>query len=360
MLPIFQSSYFQDLLESFPNGVAIFNLDGEIYACNSEIDVILHTGGKGCDGRHWRELLAGVEEREELERFVAEVLDSGVCRLPLEVRYRRDDGNTVRLSLTAGVLSQYGKIFGVMLSITDVTHIYALHERETRMLNEMNELHRQRAEHLHKLSMAVAHQIRNPVMTIGGFARLLLKKAEQGEQEFLEGILDGSRRLEAIVREVSAFTSIAAGPLVRVDVAELLAGVRDRFQLKPGQHLTIETTIEEVTTDPKLLAGILAELVENSLEALDGANRQNGRVTLQAEATAEGATLFLVEDDGPGVDPVNLPFVFDPFFSTKAVGVGMGLTKAGRMAAELGGELTLSSDQGRGVTARVLLPARES
>ncbi len=106
--------------------------------------------------------------------------------------------------------------------------------------------------------------------------------------------------------------------------------------------------------DPELLAMALREIALNAVEALPP---EGGHVRLRALEGSGGLELR-VEDDGCGIAPEELAYVFDPFHSTKSVGVGMGLTKAQRAVQEHGGSVSIDSRQGLGTVVHLVLPVR--
>ena len=197
MLPFIQSAYFQDLLNGYPEGVIIFNTDGYAYACNERaLDILGATRVEDFKGRLWDDLLPGIDDQIAFLEYVRDSHNHSGRRPPLEAGYTMADGARLRLSLTTSLLVEYEKIFGILLSMTDVTHIYAMHERQRRFLEERHAMERERTQSLTQLSDAVAHQLRNPAMAIAGFARIALRKAgDNGLHEYLEGILEESVRL---------------------------------------------------------------------------------------------------------------------------------------------------------------------
>jgi PAS domain S-box-containing protein len=361
MLPFIQSSYLTTLLESFSAGVVITNTRGHVYAANESAARLL--------GRPKAELLNSSISGEILERFVDPQAVSAFLEdsrlgpdMPriLQARYKTEGDGELYFTLSTSRLVEYGKVFGIVLQITDVTPIYEMHEREKRILEEKSTIQQERIESLGKLSMGIAHQIRNPLMTIGGFAKILEKKFKPQASgfEFLAGILDGARRLEDIVKAVSEYTSsppaqpelTGVEDLVREEVAKAVAD-------NPGLAADIAWEIgpggSAWTLDRELTAKALHEVLLNAMEALAG--QENPKITVTGMIENQIPRLE-VRDNGPGLAENTAPFVFDPFFTTKAVGVGMGLPKARRRMEEQDGELYLAPAPGGGTSAFLVFP----
>lgn len=352
MLPFIQSSYLATLLECFSAGVVIMNGRGDVYAAN---DMAGHMLGMAHDhllkAGFERDLLPRFEERSQVERLMSSARDRDTHPEPVQARCSHPELGMRHYTLSISRLVEYGKVFGIVLQMADVTHIYEMHEREKRMLEE-------RSESLAHLSMAIAHQIRNPLMTIGGFASLLPRRIAQDQPvtEFIQGIQDGARRLEDIVRAVTQFTSPRQHARRETDLRTLLRETLDKLSPLPDR-VAMETDTPDGATsawllDPELTRDSLVEILLNSLDAL----AETGG-TIRIGWREEGTDLLLeVRDNGPGIAPECLPFLFDPFFTTKAVGVGMGLAKARRWTREQAGELSICNVPDGGALAVLRLP----
>lgn len=228
MLAFIRSSYFQGLLDSFQAGVILFNDAGRAYAANGAMPRLLGLAPEDCARTTWDAFFARLGLDEPLDRVLdlARPLEErgaldGQAPLPgLIFDYTHPDGRRLCLSLTRSFLVDYGKLFGITVQIADMTDLTELHEREKGMIEENRRLQLQRARGLLKLSMGVAHQIRNPLMTVGGFSELLLRRLPRDgpESGFVAPILDSARRMEAIVNAVSAYAALRLGEVRPVDL----------------------------------------------------------------------------------------------------------------------------------------------
>lgn len=357
VLHLIKSSYFQTLLESFPGGVIIFNTQGEAYAANAYAAKLIGLPYEDCAVVNWRNIFEAVENREEYEAFMDEAHNPNRGRPSMALKHEHSPGDFVYLSLSLSWLIENEKVFGIVMSMTDVSHIVELHEREKQILGEKNKLQKDRVKSLQKLAMAVAHQIRNPVMSMSGLAKLIgkKKKADPGVMEYVDGIIDGGRRLEAVVKAVYDFTAIRPKDRVPVDVGDLLENARSRALGIAGMNGTkvswnIEGDACPAESDPELLGDVLLEVLTNSLEAFE--KRSEGRIDVLLHKDKSGC-LVEVRDDGYGISEDDKPYIFDPFFSTKPQNVGMGLTRSQRILQELGGDISVESTQGEGTIVKV-------
>ena len=216
-----------------------------------------------------------------------------------------------------------------------------------------------RFESLQKISSAVAHQLRNPTTIIGGLAGLLMKKPPLKDHylDYLDGIIDAARRIEHITAAVKEYSSIHLGqtqtaPAGRILEDALAAGQELAASLNVPVRFEVLGADVPVFGDFELLSMALREVAVNAVEALP---QQGGSVRLEARPAGAGAEL-VVTDDGHGIAQDELPHLLDPFFTTKSVGVGMGLTKANRAVQEHGGTLDIKSEPGGGTAVTLALP----
>lgn len=211
---------------------------------------------------------------------------------------------------------------------------------------------------LGKLAQGVAHEVRNPVAIIGGMAHLLQKKISPTDpgQELLREISAAVTRLERMVREIESFARMPNPRLTSTDISGVVQTTFAAFSAQfssRGISLTVQIPPElpSIPLDAHLMSQVFQHLMENSLEAMPSGGKLSLTVTLEARFIR-----ITIQDTGPGIPAEILPLVFDPFFSTKPQGTGMGLTIAHRLISEHKGEISLCSTPGAGTTVNLWLP----
>jgi signal transduction histidine kinase len=219
-------------------------------------------------------------------------------------------------------------------------------------------LQSERLAALGKLAHGVAHEVRNPVAIIGGMAHLLNKKIQASApgHELLREIQGAVARLERMVDEIESFTRIPAPHPTPSDISGVIQTALAPFteQLKSlGISLTLQVPAElpPIPLDVHLMGQVLHHLIENSLEAMP----LGGSLSLTVALEPKSLKISL-QDTGSGIPAETLPLIFDPFFSTKPRGTGMGLTVAHRLIAEHKGEISLCSTPGTGTSVDLWLP----
>jgi signal transduction histidine kinase len=199
----------------------------------------------------------------------------------------------------------------------------------------------------------LAHEIRNPL----GAIRLqtgLIRRKLGGEADRELGIIEEeTERLNALTRRVGDFLRNPLGDPELVDLAEFLREIAGRSPY--AIRLPEEPPPAFVLFDRELLRSVVENLARNAQESY-GEARQGGEVEM--ELSREGARVILaVLDRGSGIDPELMDKVFDPFYTSKAQGSGIGLSLARRFVEAAGGSLSLGPRQGGGAEARITLPA---
>ncbi len=219
-------------------------------------------------------------------------------------------------------------------------------------------LRSERLAALGKLSQGVAHEVRNPVAIIGGFTHRLEKDfaLDAPQQEILALISAQVHKLEQMVREIEAFTKLGEPVLQPTKLPGLIDQLldtlgRDFPERQIQVHKDFPESVPPVPLDPQLLSLALSNLVANAVEAMPHGGRLD--IGLTVEPNRVHLTL---KDTGVGIAPADLAQVFDPFFSTKPQGTGMGLTVAYHIVAGHLGELEIASEPGQGTTVHVWLP----
>ena len=210
------------------------------------------------------------------------------------------------------------------------------------------------------LVQGVAHEIRNPVTTIGGFARRIKKilKRDPEVDKYLNGILEESERLESLVRQVHEYTSVLAATLAMDDIRATLQEVVNKFEpIAQQQGVSLVTKIDESLPLTRMASAqimtALSNIVENALEAMPN----GGELVL--EAKQRNSQLFIkILDTGHGIRQEYLNSVYDPFFSSKTHGAGLGLAVVYQIVKNHDGEITIQSQEGKGTSVTIQLPVR--
>jgi signal transduction histidine kinase len=227
-----------------------------------------------------------------------------------------------------------------------------LTESIARFQREMSQ--RERLSSLGRLSTVIAHEVRNPLMIIKAALHTLRQAgtSEAAVREAIADIDDEVVRLNRLVNEVLDFSRPIRFELAPADLAALCRESAAAAEAAPGPPVALDVApgLPVIQTDAERLRIALVNLLENARHASADA------VTLRASA-ADGRVRLVVSDRGKGIAAADLPQVFDPYFTTRRGGTGLGLPIAKNIVEGLGGALSVVSAPGRGTDVTIDLPA---
>ena len=220
---------------------------------------------------------------------------------------------------------------------------------------------RERLSSLGRLSTVIAHEIRNPLMIIKS-ALHTLRRPTATADEIRESAadIDGEvARLNRVVNDVLDFSRPIAFDLALADINLLCRESAMAAQVAEGAPVTVDAdpTVGMIDTDAERLRAALVNVIVNARHAVH--DRPTQRVTLTTRRDGDAVTIA-VADTGAGIDRPDLSRVFDPYFTTKRGGTGLGLPITKNIIEGLGGSITVDSEPGRGTDIRITLPARTS
>lgn len=224
---------------------------------------------------------------------------------------------------------------------------------------------RERLSSLGRMSTIVAHEIRNPLMIIKGALRQLTHDgATAGDIREAAADIDGeAERLNRVVNEVLDFAKPLRFDLAPADVNAICrdaAGAVAAAEANPPVALDIDESIAPLRTDGEKLRTVLVNLLTNARHAVGAgpapAAAANGAaVTLSTTRLADRRVAIVISDHGVGIDADDLPRIFDPYFTTRRAGTGLGLPIAKNIIDGLGGQIAVSSVPGGGTSIRIEL-----
>lgn len=353
-----KTAIIENIVESLPLGLLLINPRGEIHIANSSACRILGYSENELVGKGWAELFFDLEENDQFNQVLLDVIQEQTLNLHRAVPYRQKNRETLHLSVTTSFLKVKEELRVIVMLIEDETRLYRMRERERAILEEKNRIQRQKAESLNKLALAVAHQLRNPLTAIGGFAQLMLKKsAEQVSTcQYLDNILSDVKRLDRIVKAVESYSNLPSLNLQNVPAAGLVEGLLHRGELFARSVFReidwiVEREVDVIHVDAVLFVQAMNEIILNAVQFM---GRPQGAVKIGIYRAEPGLRVE-VADNGMGIKESDLEFIFDPFFTSRADAVGMGLCTAQRIIGEHNGKLIIESAVGIGTTATIAL-----
>ena len=295
-----------------------------------------------------------------------------------EVGFQKKDGTNIWIGLSVSpLLDKDGKHTGIIFVFTDLTEI--------KMLREQGEL-RKRLAMLGGVSGGIAHELRNSMGTIMGYAKIVSKKFpdEDPAQGDISTIISEVNAMDLIIRELLNYGRNVTPSLSPVDFSGLLRNTIDTTIGKYTDHkIDVDLSIHDlpiVNIDEVLMRQALQNIIQNGLEAMPN----GGRIKISARSQAseyrnmknnihkggkrgferwspsvEGVEIS-VSDTGVGIPEDRLDKIFLPFYTTKPRGTGMGLALVHKIILSHGGHIDVESESGRGTTFRLYLPCKDN
>ena len=285
---------------------------------------------------------------------VKRYLDTGMGRSlghERELLATRKNGQQFPAAISFSVTVVNGRHFFTGL-VRDLTETKQLQQRI---------LQSERLAALGQLVAEITHEIKNPLMTIGGFARQLQRGATNDKDlKKLNIIVSEIKRLEELLRDLGDYYLPRKLELGPIDVVQLLREIR--AMVKPDcekRHIQIDTDFDEALppalADEARLKQVFINLVKNAMEATE----ENGEIRLEAKLRQDRVVVRII-DNGPGIPKDDLPRIFEPFFTTKTQGSGLGLCVTKRIIDEHpGGSIRVESQEGQGTTFEIILAPYE-
>lgn len=336
-------AFHQNVVANMGSGFIALDMEGRIVSSNQAAEEIL--GVKAKDYLH-----------RKLDAAFPELAGGGV--LPPGSAADRKEwvyGAGAGRKYLAGAVSLFrdaaGEILGVILIFQDITHIRKMEEAVAKS---------ERMAAVGRMAAGLAHEIRNPLGSISGSIQLL-KEALPGElrpphDRLMAIILRETGRLNGIITNFLSYASPTMKTVPGVNLGTLVADEISLFRNDPryAGKVAVELAVDgeiRLTCDPEGIKQVVWNLMLNAAQALpDG-----GTVSIGARRAGDGCELS-VADNGCGMDDEETKVIFEPFYTTKEGGTGLGLPMVAKIVEAHGGTIVVESAKGKGSTFIVRLP----
>lgn len=346
-------AFYKFIIDSLPIAVVVIDSEFRIAEFNS-----------------WAEKLTGYAWQEAKGHHCGEILRSGMCddNCPLKAILNRAESTVgVRTSIlskkeevihvqisAAALFDEEGKLLGGVETLLDISQLVAL-ERERGNFISM-----------------LAHDMRSSLTGIHGLGLRLLRKPvgmdEEKERQYLEIITREAAKLEALIDDFLEFSRMEIGTLkLNLSATSLdkeLEEVFENYEPRAAQNrISLELQVEDVLpiidADANRLRRVFDNLLDNALKF----SSANGTVTITAQER-EQEVMVAIADDGIGIDPEDLPYIFDTFHRGRTAagreGHGLGLATVKSIVEGHGGRIIVSSQPNVGSTFTLFLPKKRS
>jgi PAS domain S-box-containing protein len=357
---------WRSMFDSSAVGVALTDENQRFVAVNGAFQNMLgYTGEELCS-------LGPVEITHEDDRAVTQSMIDHMLANPqsgydIEKRYRRKDGAVVWVRVsTARPPDADGEFQGIPTIIEDITERRraedAMHEARDTLLRVA------RLSTMGELSASIAHEVNQPLGAILANGQACLRFLAEpvpdfGEvKEAVEEMIGDCRRASEVLKRVRTLGKNALPERKPLDISDAIGEVLAlTLQALRRYEVTLQTELAPnlplVQADRIQMQQVVLNLVMNAIEAMRETDHYPRLLRLKSESDEHGNVIVTVEDSGAGFDAAHLEHIFDAFFTTKAEGIGMGLSICKSIVRAHGGHLSAAAGASHGAVFRFSLPA---
>ncbi|MCB2181296.1 MAG: PAS domain-containing protein [Desulfobulbaceae bacterium] len=323
--------YTRNVIESMPVGLITLDKKTHIVSCNAMAEKLTGKPFSECKGQKLNQAIPAIPVKVMHEEVAMEDVTMA---------------GPVRIS-SSRLLGHNGANLGTVIVIRDMAEI--------RKMELQLELSRRLAA-LGKMAAGIAHEIRNPLGTLRGFAQFFGSQAkDDAAKEYSDLMISEVDRLNETVSALLQFSRPREPELQKVGIQDLLVKASKLLESDFAAHgldfvLHCDDNVV-LQADPDLLLQVLLNLIKNSIAATP----EDGKISVTASQSNK--TLYLqIEDSGKGMTPEEQERMFDPFYTTKKTGTGLGLALSHQIVEQHHGNIEVKSSPGHGTTITIVLP----
>jgi two-component system sensor histidine kinase HydH len=325
--------YTRQVIASMAHGVLSLDTGGKVVSCNRQALSLLDMPASAADRIDLRTIV------DFQESGIDRTLDRGIPVLNREIRFRRKAGDALPLLLTVTpIRDEAGSQSGAVVVLRDMSEIKRLEEQVRRT---------EKLAAVGRLAAGVAHEIRNPLSSIRGFAYLLGRGHGRAtpEREYADVMVREIDRINRVVTDLLNFSRPMSMEPETTLVSERIEHVVSLVSADAASHgveiqVDCEAGLPPMSLDPNQVTQALLNLMINAINAME----TKGALIIRASVAHDGKGIRIqVEDSGPGVDANVQDKIFEPFYTTRERGTGLGLAMVRKIAENHDGRVSVES-----------------
>jgi PAS domain S-box-containing protein len=324
---------------------------------NMNFQDLTHPDDRGIGAKVMRDILEGEKKTASFEkRYVHK--DSHVFHVELQTTLIHDDE---------------GEPLYFFTQVNDITERKIAQQQLERLNNELEQrvkektkqlkqaqeklVRRERLAAIGELSGGIAHELRNPLGAIKNsvyFLKMAIEEPDEDIEETLQILEDEVKHSVDIIESLLEFSKPKPPTRMKVNINEVLNGLVEKTEIPDNIKLSMDFKEEApiLLADPVQLERVFGNLIGNAIEAMP----KGGRLDLATVCSPDGKIQVKVKDTGTGIPEDNLESIFEPLFTTKAKGIGLGLSIVNSIIEAHSGSISVESEVGRGTVFTVELP----
>jgi two-component system sensor histidine kinase HydH len=344
--------YTRQVVASMANGLLSIDMEGKVISYNYLALKLLGLSESEAEGMN----LKGVIDFQAAG--INETLTGRNSVIEREINHGKGSEKTVPLALSVSPIpDENGHSVGAVIILRDLTEIKRLEEKVRRS---------EKLAAIGKLAAGVAHEIRNPLSSIRGFAHFLSHTLQDRpqEREYAETMVKEVDRINSVVTDLLTFARPMKAEPAPVDLTKVVEHTvrlvqEDARSREVEIQMDLSSELNEILLDADQITQALLNLVLNALKAVE----PGGKIQIGAHRIDSGKIIKLwVEDDGHGIPPEIIDKIFDPFFTTREKGTGLGLAIVHMIVENHNGKIRVESPvsgKNRGCRFSINIPASE-
>jgi two-component system sensor histidine kinase HydH len=340
-------AFSDNVVENMPIGLLAIDTDERIVSFNQTAEIVLQVRAGEVLGKKAYDILP-----QQLECLTGE-FETEEEVIEKEIECPVADGRRIPMDVSVSRLEDDGTSLGHIILFRDLTEIQELKREVERS---------QRLASLGRLAAGIAHEIRNPLSSIKGFATYFRERYRDvpEDQKTAEVMVQEVERLNRVIGQLLEF----ARPMsVRKEPTSIQTLIQHSLKMierdAQAKNIMINTSlspeVDEVPIDPDRINQVFLNLYLNAIESM----QDGGTLSVDLSPEEDGRQIKIaVSDSGIGIKKEDLVHIFDPYFTTKQSGTGLGLAIVHNIIESHRGEVRVESDAGKGTTVTIILPAR--
>jgi len=345
-----REEYLRALTENVSDVIVILDRSGFISYVTPSIETMLGYSAEQAGGTKFTELIHP-DDRSAVERALQQLARSphapAACA---SYRFREESGAWKWLESVGTNLLNHPQVRGIVLNVRDISERKRLEEQGERL---------HRLTSLGRLAAQVAHEFNNVLMGVSPFAEVIRRVAGDDPQveRAVDAISSAVARGKRITTDILRFGRPAVPTLTSVNVQQVLRQTLNEIRAFVPPNVTlVEEAADEpmfIHADPSQMSQVLINLAINAIDAM---RASGGTLRVSVREDAHHCAHFTIADTGEGIPESDLPYIFEPHFSTKNTGSGLGLSVVWQIVVSHGGRISVESERGKGTTFQVSIP----
>ena len=297
--------------------------------------------------------------------YIKEVMSGKIITFEEKLNYPYRGDVYIRSSYVPN-FSDSGNVIGFFLLTADITQ--SKNEEEGKLKHMLEAAHASRIITIGEMSTQLAHEISQPLASIGAYSSACIRLIEKDRADTEElhtafkNISTQAIRAQEIMHELRNFVkkdssrkTVSINELVQNAIRFLQIEIREN---KPDLSLELAEDLPLIEADQILIEQVIVNLVKNAMEAMQVLDQKDRRLTLETNVCQDSGIFVSVKDSGPGITDYEASKIFEPFYTTKPEGMGMGLAIIRSIIDSHGGELEVLTNDDNGTTFHFTLPGK--